>query len=261
MSSYAILGATGNCGSALVNNLLKSPNNKVHAYCRNKAKLIRMMPHAVENKRMEIFEGSVTDVELMKNCLRGCQAVFMVATTNTNLPGCRVSQDSAEAIIAALQSIKAEGETPSPMPKIVLLSSATLDPYLNRNMPWWFLPIMLRAGSFVYDDLIATEKFLREQQDWVTTIFIKPGGLANDRSRGHKLDFDFEDSFIAYPDLAAAMIEAVEDGEGKYDMRNVSVVNTGGSAAFPKATPLCILVGLLRHYVPWTHPYLPSVGP
>ena len=120
---------------------------------------------------------------------------------------------------------------------------------------------MIRAGSFVYDDLRAQESFLRSHQDWVTTIFIKPGGLSMDKPRGHKLDFDNEESFIAYPDLAAAMIEAADDGEGRYDMKNVSVVNTGGSAAFPKGTVMTILTGLLRYYLPSLHPYLPVGGP
>ncbi|RMD40959.1 hypothetical protein DV735_g4143, partial [Chaetothyriales sp. CBS 134920] len=270
LNSYAIIGSTGNCGSSLVKILLQSPKNEVHAFCRNAAKLRDLLPEETQSKRMQIFAGSITDVELIKSCVRGCRAVFLAASTNTNLPGCRVGQDSAETVIAALKAIRLEdghenenegGLVAATLPKIVVLSSATIDPHLSRNMPWWFLPIMLRAGSFVYDDLRAQETFLRAHQDWVTTIFIKPGGLAVDRQRGYRLDFDHEDSFIAYLDLAAAMIEAADDGEGRYDMRNVSVVNTGGSAAFPSGTPLCILTGLIRHYFPFLHPYLPVGGP
>ena len=41
---------------------------------------------------------------------------------------------------------------------------------------------------------------------------------------------------MLYLDLAAAMIEAADDGEGRYDGRNVGVVNTGGRARFPTGT-------------------------
>jgi len=261
MASYTIIGATGNCGSSLIQVLLQSSNAEVHAYCRNKAKLIRMMPEVLKNNRVRIFEGQVDDVDLLAECIRGCRAVFLTATTNDNIPGCRVAQDSARGVIGALEKLKAEPGPGLITPKLVLLSSATIDEHLNRKMPMWFLPVMKRAASYVYKDLIVAERFLRAEQDWVSTIFIKPGGLAIDKQRGHKLSLDEEESFIAYLDLAAAMVEAADDEDGCYDMKNVSVVNTEGGAAFPRGTPACILYGLLRHFFPWLHPYLPSSGP
>ena len=120
---------------------------------------------------------------------------------------------------------------------------------------------MKTAASNIYKDLIVAEKLLRDEQDWLASIFIKPGGLSVDEQRGHKLSFEDQESFISYFDLAAAMIEAGDDSQGLYDMKNVSVVNAGGGAKFPRGTPLCILVGLLRHFFPWMHPYLPMTGP
>ncbi|OJJ77429.1 hypothetical protein ASPBRDRAFT_36654 [Aspergillus brasiliensis CBS 101740] len=255
-SCYAVLGATGNCGSSLIQILLQNPNASIHAYCRNKAKLEKKLPDEVKDPRLQIFAGSISDEEVLGDCIRGCKAIFLVVTMNDNLPGCRVAEDTARGVVSVLKK-----SSPQPMPKLVVLSSATIDPYLSRNMPWWFHPIMIRAGSYVYDDLRVQEKFLRAQEDWLTTIYIKPGGLAVDKPRGYRLDFDRETSFIAYIDLAAAMVEAVEDVDGRYDFKNVSVVNTGRSAAFPLGTPLCILYGLLSHYFPWLHPYLPKSGP
>jgi putative NADH-flavin reductase len=263
MATYTVIGATGNCGSAIIEILLQSPDAKVHAYCRNKAKLIGLMPEVLQTARVQIFEGQIDDLELLTKCIHGNRAIFLCATSNNNIPGIRVAQGSAKTVLTALERLRAESgpEGVPSLPKIVLLSSATIDPHLNRKMPWWFLPIMLRAASHVYDDLAVAESLLRAQQEWVTSIFIKPGGLAIDKQRGHKLNFDEEESFIAYLDLAAAMVEAVDDPDGRYDMKNVSVVNTGGSAAFPKGTPACILYGLLRHFFPWLHPYLPTSGP
>lgn len=82
-----------------------------------------------------------------------------------------------------------------------------------------------------------------------------------DRRRGHALSLAEEDSPLSYLDLAAAMVEAADDREGRYDGRDVSVVNTNGKAKFPTGTPLCILMGLLRHVFPFLHPYLPATGP
>ncbi|EFR05230.1 OrdB protein [Nannizzia gypsea CBS 118893] len=261
VSTYAVLGVTGNCGSSLVQVLLQSSDTRIHAYCRNKAKLHHKLPEVVGNDRVEVFEGGVHNVELLAQCVRNCRAAFLVVTMNENLPGCCVAQDTARSLITALKGIKTETD-PSPiMPKLVVLSSTTIDPHLSRKMPWWFHPIMIRAGSYVYEDLRVQEKFLRSQEDWISTIFIKPGGLAVDKARGHKLDFDEENSFIAYLGLAGAMVEAANDPDNRYDMRNVSVVNTGGSAKFPAGTPLCILSGLLSHYFPSLHSYLPKSGP
>jgi putative NADH-flavin reductase len=261
MATYAVLGATGNTGSALIQNLLTAPSTaRINAYCRNKQKLFRLLPNLTDEKRVEIFDGSISDVDLMVNCLRGAHAVFLTVTTNDNIPGCRLSQDSVQTVLDALQKIRTENPS-AKMPKLVLLSSSTIDEHLNRDMPSWFKPIMKTAASHVYNDLIITEKMLRAQSSWLTTIFIKPGGLSVDKQRGHKLSLDKQESFISYLDLAAAMIEAADDADGQYDFKNVGVVNTGGKAKFPRGTPMCITVGLLRHFFPWMHSYLPSTGP
>lgn len=260
--TYAVLGATGNCGRALIQNLLEKPHVKVHAYCRNRQKLHGLLPEVVDHKRVTVFEGGISDINLMNQCVRGCKAVYLTVTSNDNIPGCHLSEQCARTVIGALEKIKAEEAPGQVMPKLVLLSSATIDDHLARKMPWWFRPIMLTAASYVYHDLRVTEAFLRAQADWVTPIFIKPGGLSVDVKRGHKLSFDEEDTFISYYDLAGAMMEAGDDPEGRYDLRNVGVMNAGKQGAkFPAGTPQCILMGLLRHYFPFLHPYLPATGP
>ncbi|KAI0121120.1 putative NAD-dependent epimerase/dehydratase [Xylariales sp. AK1849] len=264
MATYAVLGGTGNCGSALVRNLLQqSPDNKVHVYCRNEAKLRRVVPETISNKQVRLFAGSIYDTDLMTACLRDVKGVFLVVTTNDNVPGCRVSQDLAKALVQALQKLKTSSGPGLQLPRLVLLSSATIDGHLSRDMPSWFRPVMLAAASHVYEDLRRTEAYLRSQSSWLSTIFIKPAGLSLDISRGHRLTLDEEESFISYADLAWGMIEAAGDDEGRYDGRNVGVVNKtrGVGAKFPSGTPMCILMGLARHFFPWMHPYLPLTGP
>ncbi|KAL4951129.1 hypothetical protein BDW69DRAFT_201649 [Aspergillus filifer] len=220
MPAYAVLGATGNTGSALIENLLTNSSSTIHAYCRNKPKLLRALPHLADNKNVHIFEGAITDLSLIHACVRNTRAVFLTVTTNDNVPGCRLSQESAQTVLDALQKVRTE-EPDIPLPKLVLLSSATIDPHLCRRMPKIFVPIMKTAASNVYADLIRTEKILRANEDWIKTVYIKPGGLSVDIQRGHKLDFDEQESFISYLDLAAAMLEAADDDTGLYEGRNM----------------------------------------
>jgi hypothetical protein len=258
MTGYAILGSTGNCGSALIQILLNRPTARIHAYCRNKAKLLQQFPDINSIGRVDIFEGRITDIQLLSSCIRGCRAVFLVASTNDNVPGCSVGQEAAVGVIKALENLESQGEQ---MPKLALLSSATIDDHLSRHIPYLLRQTLLFAASHVYNDLRETEKILRAEEPRLITIYIKPGALSVDRQRGYALSLTEEDGPLSYLDLAAGMIEAVDDEEGRYDMLNISVVNTRGKAKFPAGTPMCILAGLLRHFFPFLHPYLPSTGP
>ncbi|PSS03228.1 putative NAD-dependent epimerase/dehydratase [Coniella lustricola] len=270
MGVYAVLGATGNCGKALIKDLLRpssSEPNTIHAYCRNKAKLYRVLPEVIDNKHIQIFDGSIQDVQLFADCLRGVQTAFLVVSSNDNIPGCTLAQDTARIVVEALMRLKEEHEIEDDEaafqpPKLVLLSSASVDPSLSLNMPWWFRPIMFRAASNVYEDLRVTEVYLRRQEDWLTTIYVKPGGLAVDEAKGHRLTLTEEESFLSYADLSAGMIEAALDAKDQYDGKSVGVVHRrkGDGAAFPWLTPVVITMGLLRHFFPWLHAYLPMYG-
>jgi nucleoside-diphosphate-sugar epimerase len=254
MTTYAVLGSTGNCGTAIIQNLLQRPDANIRAYCRSRAKLVRLLPEVEDNKRVEILEGSIQDQEVLSACLRDCRAAFLVVSTNNNLPGCRLAQETAINVIRTLQNIKQA-------PKLILLSSATIDDHFSRHVPFILRQILLRSASYVYNDLLETEKILRAESHWLTTIYMKPGALSVDKQRGHALSLTEEGSPLSYLDLAAAMVEAVDDPDGRYDMQNVSVVNTAGPAKFPTGTPMCILMGLISHFFPFLHGYLPSTGP
>ena len=123
----------------------------INTYRRNKTKLQGLLPELIDHKSVSVFEGSVLDVNLVATCLYGCKAVFMVVTSHDNIPGCHLGQDQARSVIAALGKLKSSS-TPGSMriPKLILLSSATIDYHLARDMPWWFRPIMLTAASHVY---------------------------------------------------------------------------------------------------------------
>lgn len=258
MSTYAVFGATGNCGRSLIEVLLQSPSARINAYCRNSAKLTASMPDAVKTNRMQIFAGQIDDVELLTRCIRGCKAVFLTVSTNNNMPGCRVSQDLTVTLLSALETLKAEAH--DKLPKIIVLSSASLEEKFCRDLPRWFHWVIVRANSYVYEDLRVQERMLRAQQDWVSSVFIKPGGLVIDKQRGHKLDLKNQETFLSYLDLAAAMVEAADEPDSRYDMQDVTVQNVAGSARFPAKLPIMVISGVLSHFFPSLYPYLPQLG-
>ncbi len=267
MPTYAVLGATGNTGRALVEILLRSPDNQVHAFCRNKDKLSNLLPEAVTNPQLRTFEGGIHDVPTLASCVHSTRAVFLVISTNDNIPGFRVGQDLAASLLLALREnvkhavLDSNTET-APTPKLILLSSGTIDPVLARGTPYLLHRILLWSASNVYNDLRKTEALLRAEEDWVKTVFIKPGALSVDVQRGHGLSFSETSSPLSYLDLAAGMIEAANDEDGRYDMKNVGVVNVNGGAKFPRGTLLCIVTGLIRHFFPSLHTWLPvDTGP
>lgn len=176
-----------------------------------------------------------------------------------------MAQHTATAVVQALQRLRhvqEEGEGARRLPKLVLLSSGTIEEHFSRQLPSLLVWVLLRSASYVYQDLIETEKLLRAEDEWLTTIYIKPGALSVDAQRGYALSLTNQDGPLSYLDLAAGMIEAVDDPHGRYDSRNVSVNPVNGKASFPAGTPLCIVTGLLRHYFPSLHLYLPmNTGP
>ncbi|KAI1758543.1 putative NAD-dependent epimerase/dehydratase [Hypoxylon sp. FL1150] len=262
MSTYAVLGSTGNCGSALIRNLLDHhPQSRINAYCRSEAKLHRIVPEVVDHKQVRVFEGSINDNTLMDNCIRGTKAVFLAVTSNDNIPGVRLNTDTAIVVIRTLYRLRDEASPGSyTPPKLVLLSACCFDEHLGRTQPKWFRPIMLRAASNVYSDLQRAEDVMRSHDHWIKSIYIKPAGLSPDVARGHRLTFDDQESFLSYMDLAGGMIEAADDDEGRYDGRSVGVVNKvpGKGARVPLDTPFLISMGFIRYLFPFLHPYLPE---
>ncbi|KAI9155652.1 Monooxygenase aflX [Paramyrothecium foliicola] len=253
MSSYAVLGATGNAGQALLGLLLQTPDNQVHAFCRSRAKLEKLSSGITENKQVHVFEGSLEDIETLATCMSGTDAVFMAIGQTNNQPGCTVARDAAQSIASALERMKMGNQR---LPKLVFLSSASLDHRLMSHVPQILLNTLYCAFSSIYDDLREAEIFLRSKESLVSTTFVRPGALSHDKQKGHYLSLDSARSPISFLDLAAGMIEVANEGSDRYDMKGVAVNSSAEDVAFPWEAPLLILKGLIFHYFPWTYQYL-----
>lgn len=273
MPTYAIIGATGATGSALLTLLLKeTPKTTIHAYARSKKKLLSQQPSLTSNSSVRIFDGSLTDVPLIASCISGVDAIFAVVGVNENVPGLRVAQDTAHTLVAALcynshianggSGVKEFGA--APLPRIIVLSSSSLNPDLCTEVPPFLHWLLSRAFKYPYTDLALAESYLRLHRSWLHATFIQPGGLVEEKQEGHELRLHGRERkagsiFMSYLDLAAGMIEVAESPD-KYDWAGVGVIPTSTNVPMEPKVPFRIVAGLACTYAPWIFPFFRWVG-
>lgn len=252
MPRYAILGATGGTGQALLKILLQDPQNEINVYIRNAKKLEALFPGITSSPHVHIFEGSIQDIPLIRSCLDNTSSVFSVTGTNENVPGLRIAQDTAHAIVAALVVTRIENPA-ARIPRIMLLSSASLNPKFYSSAPVLMHKGLMTAFSNVYGDVILATEYLQLHKSWLDVVAIQPGGLTDGDPQGHKIRLEHMENdppFMSYGDLAAGMIQVADSNE--YSWMGVGIVPTQG-AKFESSVPGKVLRGLLFHFVPSTY--------
>jgi oxidoreductase AflX len=257
MATYAVLGATGATGSAVIDALLRDPSKQVHAFCRSKQKLTSQRGELSSDDRIKVFEGHLSDVDVLAACLRDTRAAFLACGVSENLPNTTVAQDQARGVVAALSRLRDE-HSDAKLPLVVVLSSSNVSPELCRDIPWLARAVLLRGASNIYADLRAAEAFLRGCA-WVRQVYVKPGGLVVDAPRGHVLSTERQQTFLSYADLGGGMVEiADEEDPDRWDGRNVSVVPARPGTRIEWRVPWFMAQGLLCHYLPGVYIWLRS---
>lgn len=262
MPTYTILGATGQVGGSVLEVLLQSEQNQINAYCRSKSKLLDQKPQLANDPRIHIFEGSLDDIALLANCCRGVRAVFMTVAAQNNRPGCSIAQDQARQVIATMQALREENEkstssAASRLPTLIMLSSATTEPHLCRNMPSFARTVLHLALSNVYADLEAAERMLRAESGWLDVVYFKPGAISHDVQGGHVLSTEEQASPVSYLDVAAGMVECGEEGGGgRFVGMGVSVLPKAEKVKVPWEAPVSLVQGLLVHFFPWLYAWM-----
>ena len=150
MPTYAVLDATGSVGQSLLNIILLSPTNKIHTYCRSSQELKDLAPSIASNKQVEVFEGSLQDTPLLASCLRGTEAAFLAVAEVKNKPGCSIARESAHTVVPTLLLLRKQ-KSETKLPRLIVLSSASLDHGLMSGTPQPILNILYRANSYIYD--------------------------------------------------------------------------------------------------------------
>jgi putative NADH-flavin reductase len=257
MSAYAILGGTGSTGSSILRLLSASPKNKINVLVRSKSKLQNVAPSSTNNPNINIFEGSISDIDALAKCLTNTKAVFLTVATNDNVPNCTIAQDTAHAVVTALTRLK-KASPNFKAPRLIVLSSATLDDKFWTNTPAFIHNMLYTAMSNLYTDLAKAEAFLRTQEDWLTSSFVMPGGIVQDVQKGHVLSTSQQQSFVSYLDVAAAMIEVADEEGERWNGAHVSLVlKEGQKARFEWWAPVVLGKGLVLSFFPWMYNYLP----
>lgn len=220
MVTSALLGATGSTGSAIIRSLLAHPpaDLTLKILVRSPSKLSALFPDlaATSAFRVEILEGTPDgDAAALRRCLAGADVIFGCIGSNLSTPGITLVEDTAKAIIAALQVLRDESSSSSSYhpPAVIQLRSATLNPAMGG----WLEHL---AASFafhhVYADLArACGRFVEQAQGatpLLRYIFLDPPAIHDPEGTtptGHKLIATGKQSkSLMYADLGAAFCEA-----------------------------------------------------
>lgn len=275
--TYAILGATGQTGGSVLQVLAaERPDVKINCLVRSRSKLERMYPDIVASPRVKVFEGQISDITLLTDCIRGTSAVFMCVASPDNKPHLRIARDQAEAAVAALEALRteqqqqqqqqfaaAQGEksgttanTKTPLPLLVMLSSAETDEArFCADIPWPVRRLLFTANWWIYTDLIAAERYLQERSGWVDVVFMKPGGISTDARRGHVLSTEGSQTFVSFLDVAGGMVQCAHEGAARWAGGSVSVLSREKARVeWPNGSLL--LRNMVCTWVPWLYPWL-----
>ena len=247
--TYAVLGATGNTGQSLLRILNQYSDKKIHAFVRSRSKLEKQSPELVKSSQLQVFEGGLSDHETLSQCIKGTKAVFLALAASENIPYCRIAQDSASVVVAVLEKIRtaAPGTT---LPRLVILSSASLDRHLSRNIPRLAQTLLHNGAYWIYSDLERAEQFLRSHSEWVDCTFVKPGGLVHDEQKGHELSLDRQQTFLGFLDMAAGMVEIADTEGDAWRGKNVSVLPTSPNVKIEWWVPWFLVKGLICTFFP-----------
>ena len=250
--TIAIFGATGQTGRVIVRHLLaqqKSKSLRLQIYVRNKGKLLDFFPDIESKRDVRVFQGSLTDTEVVKRTLSAAQIIISTLGENDNIPGVRILQDGANSIIASLEDFKANQEDWQ-KPRLFFLSSSTLNARFAADRPPLVHWLIKTAFSHPYADLIRAQARLLESTSLLSVTLIQPPVLIDEEGTGHEISTESVRLAVSYEDLGAAICESVL--EEQYHVLNaVGVSSKQGDRNFtirPRNIPQDFLGHVCAHH-------------
>ncbi|KAK7177863.1 sterigmatocystin biosynthesis-like protein [Paraphaeosphaeria sporulosa] len=210
--TIAIFGATGQTGRVVVRHLLsvkESAYLTLHIYARSVKKLVGLFPKVDLDPRVKIFEGSITDTDVLQSCCQGAEIIVCTLGENENRP-VTVLEDAADGILASLQHLKASTRNWQ-KPKLFLLSSATLNARFSALRPRLVDWLIRTAFSHPYDDLTKAQTKYLESTSLLSVVLIQPPLLVVEEGSGHEISTDVVRLAVSYEDLGAAFAEMILD--------------------------------------------------
>jgi putative NADH-flavin reductase len=194
----AIFGGTGRTGQYLVTHALEADHHVV-VLARTPSKLV------IDDDRLTIVHGDVTDRQKVEETIAGTDAVISVLGPTSNSPDYLVSQ-GMQHIVAAMKnhSIK----------RLVISAGAGVaDPNDKPKLINKLLGFLVRMFSrYVYEDMVRTVETVRQSDlDWT---IVRVPMLTDDPATGDvKVAYVGKGmgSRLSRSDLATFMLEQVKD--------------------------------------------------
>ncbi len=238
MPKYALLGATGSTGSAILRCLLSQPPSSLalNIFVRSESKLRKLLPDLESTTAFEtsIIEGTPSDSTAMRECLKDVDVVMACIASNESKRDMSISYDTAAAIIDALKSNRETQGSAYKTPTIIQLRTASLNPILSAAMPIIARKVAGFCFHYVYADLDRACKLYASSAaaspGLLNYIFIDPPSIHDadgTKPTGYKLILDEkQDRMLSYADLGAAFCEVAER-RNEFAGKGVGVTATG----------------------------------
>ncbi|KAK4891874.1 hypothetical protein LTR27_009573 [Elasticomyces elasticus] len=254
MPTYALLGATGSTGSAVLRYLLEVPPTdlNLNIFVRNKSKLLKAFADLEDTKqpKINIIEGTPNDEPSLQQTLKDAAVIFQCIATNQSTPGVSVAHDTVTALIGALKGLQSQSDSYR-TPMVLQVRAAPLNPTFAAQQPWLMSTIIHFALHHTYADTDKACKLLASTHDETpglldyafidTQAVFDAGGTTR---TGYELTLTGPVSpSISYADTGAAFCEIAERRE-EFKGVGVGVTATGKVRATPQANMYFIGVGI-----------------
>jgi oxidoreductase AflX len=238
MRTYALLGATGGTGSAILRCLLSQPPESLtlNIFVRSESKLRKSFPDLESTTafKAKIIEGIPSDSTAMRECLKDADVVMACIASNESKRGMSLIFDTATAIIDALKWNRETRGSAYKTPTVIQLRSASLNPTLSAAAPWIARKVAGFCFHYIYEDLDrACKLFASSAADTpglLDYIFVDPPSIHDadgTTPTGYKLILDEkQEGALSYADLGAAFCEVAERKD-EFFGKGVGVTATG----------------------------------
>ena len=238
MPTYALLGATGSTGSAILRYLLSQPPKHLtlNIFVRSRSKLRKAFPDLESTTAFEtnIIEGLPSHTTATQECLKDVDVVMACIGSNYSTPGMSLIYDTVTAIIDALEVHQKTRGSAYKTPTIIQLRTASLNPFYMAALPWLARNVAFFCFYYVYEDLDRACKLLAssvaDSPGLLDYIFIDPPSIHDadgTTPTGYKLVLDEkQDPVLSYADLGAAFCEVAERRD-EFVGKGVGVTATG----------------------------------
>ncbi|TKA81514.1 hypothetical protein B0A55_02994 [Friedmanniomyces simplex] len=255
MPTYALLGATGATGSAVLRCLLEEPpaDLTLNIFVRNKTKLLKAFPELESTKQpqISIVEGTPSDQDALQRALTDAAVIFQCIATNESKPGVSVAYDTATSLIDTLKALHSSQKDAYHPPMILQVRAAPLNPTFAAQEPWLMSSFIHFALYHTYADTDRACKLLASTHDEIPELldyaFVDTQAVfdAEGTTRtGHELTLIGPlTQSISYADVGAGFCEIAERRE-EFKGNGVGVKATGKVRATPGSNMYYLAVGI-----------------